>query len=91
MADVLSQSEIDALLSALSTGELDPEPIVAEDEKHKVKVYDFRSPQKFSKDHIRTLELIHDNFVECTYCDDAYHCKVYRCKKCGYSKKYKSH
>lgn len=36
-------------------------------------------------------ELIHDNFVECTYCDDAYHCKVYRCKKCGYSKKYKSH
>ncbi|MCI5727187.1 MAG: flagellar motor switch protein FliM [Clostridium sp.] len=63
MADVLSQSEIDALLSALSTGELDPEPIAAEDEKHKVKVYDFRSPQKFSKDHIRTLELIHDNFA----------------------------
>ena len=31
MADVLSQSEIDALLSALSTGELDPEPIASED------------------------------------------------------------
>lgn len=63
MADVLSQSEIDALLSALSTGELEPEEVPKEEEKHKVKVYDFRSPQKFSKDHIRTLELIHDNFA----------------------------
>jgi flagellar motor switch protein FliM len=63
MADVLSQSEIDALLSALSTGELEPEQVPKEEERHKVKVYDFRSPQKFSKDHIRTLELIHDNFA----------------------------
>ena len=63
MADVLSQSEIDALLSALSTGELEPEQVATEEEKHKVKIYDFRSPQKFSKDHIRTLELIHDNFA----------------------------
>ena len=63
MADVLSQSEIDALLSALSTGELEPEQVPKEEEKHKVKVYDFRSPQKFSKDHIRTLELIHANFA----------------------------
>lgn len=62
MADVLSQSEIDALLSALSTGELETDQ-VQEEEKHKVKVYDFRSPQKFTKDHIRTLELIHDNFA----------------------------
>ena len=63
MADVLSQSEIDALLSALSTGELEPEQLSKEEDKHKVKIYDFRSPQKFSKDHIRTLELIHDNFA----------------------------
>ena len=63
MADVLSQSEIDALLSALSTGDLEPEQIVQEEDKHKIKVYDFRSPQKFSKDHIRTLEMIHDNFA----------------------------
>ncbi|MGL4773755.1 MAG: flagellar motor switch protein FliM [Clostridium sp.] len=63
MADVLSQGEIDALLSALSTGELEPEELQKDEEKQKVKVYDFRSPQKFSKDHIRTLELIHDNFA----------------------------
>ena len=63
MADVLSQNEIDALLSALSTGELESEEVGKEDEKHKIKLYDFRSPQKFSKDHIRTLELIHDNYA----------------------------
>ncbi len=63
MADVLSQSEIDALLAALSAGELTPDEVPKEEEKQKVKPYDFRSPQKFSKDHIRTLELIHDNYA----------------------------
>ena len=63
MAEVLSQSEIDALLSALSSGELHPDELPKEEEKQKVKVYDFRSPQKFSKEHLRTLELIHDNFA----------------------------
>ena len=64
MADVLSQGEIDALLSALSSGDVEPEIIKpADEEKHKVKNYDFKSPQKFSKDHIRTLEKIHDNFA----------------------------
>lgn len=63
MADVLSQSEIDALLSALDSGELNPEELEKEEDKQKIKPYDFKSPQKFSKDHIRTLELIHDNFA----------------------------
>lgn len=62
MADVLSQGEIDALLSALSSGELEPEQLQEEDEKQKIKKYDFRSPQKFSKEHLRTLELIYDNY-----------------------------
>lgn len=63
MAEVLSQSEIDALLSALSTGDVQPEQFKERDEKHKIKKYDFRSPQKFSKDHIRTLEMVHDSFA----------------------------
>lgn len=63
MAEVLSQSEIDALLSALSSGELKPEELPKEEEKQKIKPYDFKSPQKFSKEHIRTLELIHDNYA----------------------------
>ena len=41
MADVLSQSEIDALLLALDSGELKPEEITNEEEKQKVKLYDF--------------------------------------------------
>ena len=63
MADVLSQNEIDALLSALSTGELEADEISRDEEKHKVKLYDFKSPQKFSKEHIRTLELVNDNYA----------------------------
>lgn len=63
MAEVLSQSEIDALLSALSTGDVEPEELKEREEKHKIKKYDFRSPQKFSKDHIRTLEMVHDAFA----------------------------
>ncbi|GAA0746575.1 flagellar motor switch protein FliM [Clostridium oceanicum] len=63
MAEILSQSEIDTLLSALSTGEITPDEVPKEEEKQKVKPYDFRRPQKFSKDHIRTLELIHDNYA----------------------------
>ncbi|MGL4761219.1 MAG: flagellar motor switch protein FliM [Sarcina sp.] len=62
MADVLSQSEIDSLLSALSSGEIGTEDIQKEEEKQRVKVHDFRRPQKFSKEHIRTLELVHDDF-----------------------------
>lgn len=63
MAEVLSQSEIDALISALSTGDVEPEQLKEKEEKHKVKKYDFRSPQKFSKEHIRTLEMVHDSFA----------------------------
>lgn len=63
MAEVLSQSEIDALLSALSTGDVEPEQLKEKEDKHKIKKYDFRSPQKFSKDHIRTLEMVHDAFA----------------------------
>lgn len=61
MGEVLSQSEIDALLSALSSGAVELEETSAE-EKQKVKKYDFKRPNKFSKDHIRTLEMVHDNF-----------------------------
>lgn len=63
MADTLSQSEIDALLSALSSGELEPSDIDKEEENIKVKYYDFKRPQKFSKDVIRAVEVIHDNYA----------------------------
>ncbi|MBP7347571.1 MAG: flagellar motor switch protein FliM [Butyrivibrio sp.] len=61
MSEVLSQNEIDNLLAALSTGELDVEQMQNSDEK-KVKDYDFRRPAKFSKEHLRTLEIIYEHY-----------------------------
>jgi len=61
--DVLSQSEIDALLSALSTGEMTAEEMKKEEETRKVKVYDFKRALRFSKDQIRSLTRIHENFA----------------------------
>lgn len=61
MGDVLSQSEIDNLLNALSSGELDVEEIKENNEKQ-VKDYDFARPSKFSKEHLRTLEIIFEHY-----------------------------
>ncbi len=61
--DVLSQNEIDALLSAISTGEMDADEIKKEDEGQKVKDYDFKRALRFSKDQIRSLTRIHENFA----------------------------
>jgi flagellar motor switch protein FliM len=62
-SDVLSQSEIDDLLSALSTGVVSAEEIKDEQKQRKIKVYDFKRPDKFSKDQIRTLYMLHENFA----------------------------
>lgn len=62
MTEVLSQVEIDALLNALNTGELDVKEIREEKEEKKVRTYDFKIPNKFAKDQLRTLQMIHENF-----------------------------
>jgi len=61
--EVLSQSEIDALLSALSTGEMDADELKKEQSEKKVRVYDFKRALRFSKDQIRSLTRIHENFA----------------------------
>ena len=61
MGDVLSQNEIDALLNALNSGELDVDEIKESGEKQ-VKDYDFARPSKFSKEHLRTLEIIFEHY-----------------------------
>ena len=63
MADVLSQSEIDALLEALSSGSLKVEEVISDEKKKKIKPYDFRRPNKLSKDQTRTLLMLHENFA----------------------------
>ncbi len=61
MGEVLSQSEIDNLLAALSSGELDTDELNGADDKQ-VKDYDFKRPTKFSKEHLRTLEIIYEHY-----------------------------
>lgn len=61
MGDVLSQGEIDSLLQQLSNGEIDAEEIKDTKEKQ-VKNYDFARPSKFSKEHLRTLEIIFEHY-----------------------------
>lgn len=61
MGEVLSQSEIDSLLQAMSSGEFDVDEIKQADERQ-VKNYDFKRPAKFSKEHLRTLEIIFEHY-----------------------------
>ncbi|HOP75143.1 MAG TPA: flagellar motor switch protein FliM [Bacillota bacterium] len=63
MAEVLSQSEIDSLLEALSSGTIKVDEVISDEKKKKVKPYDFRRPNKFSKDQLRTLVMLHENFA----------------------------
>ncbi len=62
MSEVLSQNEIDNLLKALNSGEIDVEDIKEQDDTS-VKNYDFKRPAKFSKEHLRTLELIFEHYA----------------------------
>lgn len=64
MAKILSQDEIDALLTTVSSGEAQVDEDSYDDEKlRSVIAYDFKHPNRVSKDQIRTLENMHDNFA----------------------------
>lgn len=62
MANILSQNEIDELLSVLSSGH-DAEAQAPESASGQIRVYDFRTADKFSKEQIRTLHFIYDNYA----------------------------
>ena len=59
----MSQSEIDSLLSALTSGSVDLDSISENSGDYKVKVYDFKRPDKFSKDQLRAIQMIHESFA----------------------------
>jgi len=65
MEERLTQEEIDTLLAALSSGEIKPNAVTESREKRtaKVKTYDFSRPEKFSKEHFRTIQMLHENFA----------------------------
>lgn len=67
MAEILTQAEIDALIASLTAGETQPAPVPAalpeSIPQRRVRVYDFRRPDKFSKDQLRSLQIIHESFA----------------------------
>ncbi len=63
MPDILSQAQIDELLKGLNTGELDLNEIDEKASEKKVKEYDFRSPKKFTKEQLKKLDSIYNNYT----------------------------
>jgi flagellar motor switch protein FliM len=63
MTDVLSQEEIDQLLTAINAGDAGPEDFRPAHDYHKIKIYDFKRPDKFSKEQIRTVSIIHESYA----------------------------
>lgn len=59
MPDKLSQAQIDALLNRINSGE---EVDNDEGDSRQIKDYDFRSPKKFTKEQLRTLDSMHENY-----------------------------
>lgn len=59
---VLSQQEIDALLDAMDSGEIDTEQMVEELDSPKVKPYDFRRPVRLSKEYLSTITMVFEDF-----------------------------
>ncbi len=60
MADVLTQAQIDEMLKNVAMG---AEPVVTKSEEATVKEYDFRAPKKFTKEQIKMLESIFENYA----------------------------
>lgn len=77
MSDILSQEEVDALLSAVSAGDLGASaggdtgradtatalPETEQGEERSVQIYDFRRPDRVSKDQMRTLQNLHEGYA----------------------------
>ena len=63
MAEVLSQSQIDALLNAARSGELDVDKPAEKSEEKKYRKYDFYSPRKFTKDRLKMLNSIFESYA----------------------------
>jgi flagellar motor switch protein FliM len=63
VGDILSQNEIDELLKALTTGDIDVQQIQSTKVEKKIKLHDFKKPPKFANDHKRTFQFIYENYA----------------------------
>lgn len=58
----LTQGEIDALLSSIDAGEI---PVSSGlKEPSNVRAYDFRRPDKFSRENLKSLQTVHEGFLK---------------------------
>ena len=64
MSEVLSQDEIDRLLNAISSGNSDSEstPNLNIGNSRKIKIYDFKRPDRFSKEQVRSISYAFETF-----------------------------
>ena len=60
MADVLTQAQIDEMLKSVAMGGTLNAP---QQEETKVKEYDFRAPKKFTREQIKVLDSIFENYA----------------------------
>ena len=60
MADVLTQAQIDEMLKSVAAGAA---PVATKTEEVKIKEYDFRAPKKFTKEQIKVLDSIFENYA----------------------------
>ena len=65
MADVLSQSQIDALLNSLNSKDSDEieQKLAEEEDSRKIKKYDFKTPKKFTRDRLKLVFSVYENFA----------------------------
>ncbi len=66
MADVLSQNEIDSLLTEMTVGAVDVDSLLQKREpiRNDLATYDFRRPNRISKNQVRQIQTVHENFAE---------------------------
>jgi flagellar motor switch protein FliM len=71
LGDVLDQSEVDALLAAVDSGQVAPAETGAGAGENRpsaaaaqpdVRIYDFKRPERVSKDQMRALQTLHEGF-----------------------------
>jgi len=60
MPETLSQSQIDELLNRMRSGE---EAQISEEPVDKIKEYDFTTPKKFTKDQLKSLNSLYENYA----------------------------
>ncbi len=66
MAEILSQDEIDALLEVVEDEDINPEELEeAPDilEQRKITLYDFKRPNRVSKEQLRSIRAMHDKMA----------------------------